>query len=144
MRITEYRPKAGLARALTFTLLLGLCGMAGCLGWTDPQGNLHSVGLPGIPAWQSQATPAPLNPTDLGMSADEAAKMSGQVLVEPPDSTSRMWRYRYYPKGQNRCEVDLQKMLEERAQLGIGGADPYCSEHPPAPTASVNRLRPGP
>jgi len=145
MSMNELLCKAGLRRALTITLLLGLCGIAGCLEWTeDPQGNLHSVGLPGMPVWQSQATPAPLNPADLGMTADEAAKMSGPVLVEPPDSTSRMWRYRYYPKGQNRCEVELQKMLEQRAQLGVGGADPYCSEHPPAPSASINALKPGP
>ncbi|HLW69181.1 MAG TPA: hypothetical protein VKS22_01025 [Candidatus Binataceae bacterium] len=145
MSAHEQRPQANLRRALTITLLLGLYGMVGCFEWSeDPQGHLHSVGLPGIPVWQSQATPAPLNPTDLGMSADEAAKMSGPILVEPPDSTSRMWRYRYYAKGQNRCEVDLQKLLEERAQLGIGGADPYCSEHPPVPSASVNPLPAGP
>ena len=132
--------RTSLQRALTIAVLLGLCAMVGCFEWTeDPQGNLRSVGLPGLPVWQSKATPAPLPPTDMGISPDEAAKMSGPVLIEPPDSTSRMWRYRYYPTGQNRCQVDLQKILEERAQAGIGGADPYCADHPAAPSASGKR-----
>jgi hypothetical protein len=136
MKMHERRPRTSLQRALTIAVLLCLCIMVGCFEWTeDPQGNLRSVGLPGIPVWQSHATPAPPSPTEIGLPPDEAARASGPVLVEPPDSTSRMWRYRYYPLGQNRCQIDLQKMLEERAQLGVGGADPYCSARPSGASA---------
>jgi hypothetical protein len=130
--------RRGSRRVLGAITILGLSAAVGCFQWTeDSQGNLQSVGVPGVPLWQSKATPAPMTPADLGIPPDEAAKMSGLVLVEPPDNSSHAWRYRYYETGQNNCQADLQKMLEERAQLGIGGTEPYCTEHPTQPTAKA-------
>lgn len=133
-----FKHKHRLQQALAGSVILGLCATVGCFEWTeDSQGNLQSVGLPGLPVWQSKATPAPMTPADLGIAPDEAAKMAGPVLVEPPDNSSKAWRYRYYEAGQNNCQSDLQKMLDERAQLGVGGAEPYCTDHPTQPTAKA-------
>ena len=121
-------------RPLTFAaLLLCLCLLAGCFEWTqDSQGNLQSVGLPGVPVWQSSAPPPSL-PTQLGFTPDEAAKMSGPVLVMP--SGSGMYRYRFYQNGQNHCAEDLQKMLALRASTSATDPAPYCSDNPTPPPA---------
>ena len=58
--------------------------VAGCFEWSeDSKGNLQSVGLPGVPVWQSSAPPPPVSPAQMGFTPDEAAKMSGPVLVTP-------------------------------------------------------------
>src|ERR1700733_12865643 len=94
-------------------LLVGLCALAGCFEWTqDSQGNLQSVGLPGVPVWQSSAPPPPVSPSTLGYTQEEAAKMSGPVLVMP--TTAGPYRYRFYQTGQNHCVEDLEKLLAER------------------------------
>jgi hypothetical protein len=112
-------------------LLFGLCMLAGCFEWTqDPQGHLQSVGLPGVPVWQSSAPPPSL-PTQLGFTPDEAAKMSGPVLVMP--SASGSYRYRFYQAGQNHCAEDLQKMMAQRISTSTNDPVPYCSDNPTAP-----------
>jgi hypothetical protein len=123
-------------------LLVCACVFTGCFSWTeDSQGHLTSVGLPGVPVWQAQpgaATAQPMNPVDAGFTPEEAAKMSGLVMVLPPAPPSKAWRYRYYQTGQNHCEDDLKKALEARAQSGETGPAPYCTTNPAAPTARDN------
>jgi hypothetical protein len=119
-------------------LLIAISTFAGCVEWTrDPGGNIRSVGVPGVPLWESKAPPAPMTPAALGMSPEEAAKMSGLVLVMPPDPPkSPDFRYRYYQTGQNHCEEDLKAFLYTRTQTGATGPAPYCTNTPPAPVAS--------
>jgi hypothetical protein len=137
----EKKLKTSLRRTFAVMAILNLGLTVGCFEWTqDEQGNLRSLGLPGVPVWQSKATPVPMTPSDMGFAPEESAKMSGPVLVVPPDNSSRAWRYRYYQTGQNKCQADLQKMLDERAQLGTGGAEPYCTDHPTQPTAKAPGL----
>ena len=113
-------------------LLFCLIALAGCFEWTqDSQGNLQSVGLPGMPVWQSSQPPPPLAPTTLGFTPEEAAKISGPVLVMP--TSSGQYRYRFYQTGQNHCVEDLQKMMAERATSYAVGPAPYCTDQPPAP-----------
>lgn len=115
------------------------CGLAGCFEWTeDPHGNLQSVGLPGLPVWTSKTPPAPMTPAEMGYTPEEAAKISGPILVEPPDSTSKTYRYRYYQTGQNNCQSDLQKMLAARAASGATGIAPYCTDTASASAGSVS------
>jgi hypothetical protein len=75
-----------------------------------------------------------MTPTDLGMSPEEAAKISGAVLVRPPIPPSRAYRYKYYQTDQNHCLDDLKKLLAQRAQNNETGPEPYCSNNPSAPT----------
>jgi len=104
------------------------CGLAGCFEWTeDPHGNLQSVGLPGLPVWKSKTPPAPPTPAEMGYTPEEAAKLGGPILVEPPDASVKTYRYRYYQADQNNCQDDLQKMLSQRAASGATGPAPYCS-----------------
>jgi len=118
-------------RTPLFAVMLWLCMLAGCFEWTqDSQGNLQSVGLPGVPVWQSSKAQAPLT-TQLGMTPDEAAKMSGPVLVMP--STSGAYRYRFYESGQNQCAEDVQKLMAARVSNPTNDPAPYCSENPTAP-----------
>jgi hypothetical protein len=113
-------------------LLLCLCVLAGCFQWTeDSQGNLQSVGLPGVPVWQSKERPPPATPASLGFTPEEAAKMSGPVMVIP--SASGPYRYRFYQTGQNHCTEDVQKMLAERATSYATGPAPYCTDKPTQP-----------
>jgi len=122
--------------AFAAIIVLASCAMTGCFEWTqDPQGNTTSFGIPGAgaPIWQSKSNPPPLNPTDAGMTPEEAAKVGGPVLVWPPSATVKTWRYRYYLAGQNHCQDDLNKILAERAQNGETGDTPYCSDAPSAP-----------
>jgi hypothetical protein len=140
------------------------CGLAGCFEWTeDPHGNLQSVGLPGLPVWKSKTPPAPMTPAEMGYTPEEAAKLSGPILVEPPDASVKTYRYRYYQTGENNCQSDLQKMLAARAASNATGIAPYCttdassaaapsassspsassqaaSPPPPAPTAKGNEF----
>jgi hypothetical protein len=69
----------------------------------------------------------------LGISPEEAAKVSGPVLVLPPSATVKSWQYRYYQTGQNHCQDDLQKLLAARARNGESGDAPYCTDSPTAP-----------
>jgi len=123
-------------RQLVFaTSLIAIFTLAGCVEWTrDPAGNVRSVGVPGVPLWESKAPPAPMTATAMGMSPEEAAKMSGPVLVMPPDPpTHKDYRYRFYQTGQNRCEEELKAYLYTRSQTGETGPAPYCTTTPPAP-----------
>ena len=120
-------------------LILLACCLGGCFEWTEgPQGQVTSIGVPGAaqPVWQSQTNPPPITPTDLGMSAAEAAKVSGPVLVLPPTATVKSWQYRYYQTGQNHCQDDLQKLLAARTRNGESGDAPYCTESPTAPPST--------
>ncbi|HKF29583.1 MAG TPA: hypothetical protein VKB29_10140, partial [Candidatus Binataceae bacterium] len=47
------------------------------------------------PVWHSQTNPTPITTADLGMSPEEAANVSGPVLVLPPTATVKSWQYRY-------------------------------------------------
>jgi hypothetical protein len=118
------------------------CFLGGCIEWTEgPQGQLTSIGVPGAaqPVWQSQANPPPIiTPTDLGMSPEEAAKVSGPVLVLPPTATVKSWQYRYYSTGHNHCQDDLQKLLAARASNGESGDAPYCTDSPTAPPSKAS------
>jgi hypothetical protein len=127
-----------LRRALLAALVTCLCLLGGCFEWTeDSQGNLQSVGVPGVPIWQSKSPPTPLKPTDLGFTSEEASKISGPVLVMPT-ANSRTLRYRFYQTGQNHCQEDLDKMLTERAQQNATDPEPYCTDNPTAPSAGGN------
>jgi hypothetical protein len=122
-------------RSLAFAgLLLCITGLAGCFEWTqDSQGNLQSVGLPGVPVWQSKAPPPPVTPTQLGFAPDEAAQMSGPVLVMP--SASGSYHYRFYQTGQNHCTEDVQKIMASRAAYPTNDPAPYCTDKPTMPPA---------
>jgi hypothetical protein len=74
----------------------------------------------------------------MGLTSEEAAKMSGPVLVEPPIAPMNSYRYRYYQTGHNSCQEDLQKMLADRAESNATGPAPYCTDTPPAPIVKGN------
>jgi hypothetical protein len=115
------------------------CVLAGCFQWTeDQQGNLQSVGVPGLPLWKSKTPPAPIKLTDMGMTPEEASKVSGPVLVLPPDQSTKAYRYKYYPTGHNNCPQDLARLLSDRASSNAAGDPPYCTETPTAPSAKGN------
>ena len=131
-----------LKRAVLVAVAISCCALAGCWETTeDSQGNLQSVGLPGAPLWKSGKPPAPPTPEQAGFTPEEASKMSGPVLVLPPDQTSKATRYRFYQTGNNNCQQDLAKLLAQRAATNATGDAPYCTETPTAPpskgTASV-------
>jgi hypothetical protein len=122
-------------------LALLACFLGGCVEWTEgPQGQLTSIGVPGAaqPVWRSQTSPPPIAPTDLGMSPEEAAKVSGPVLVLPPTATVKSWQYRYYSTGQNHCQDDVQKLLAARARNGESGDAPYCTDSPTTPPSKAS------
>jgi hypothetical protein len=122
------RPSIVLAFAATV-----LC--CGCFQWTqNPQGNIQSVGVAGATFWQSKDASKPITPADLGIPADEAAKMGGPVLVIPGDSSNPQYRYRFYYANNNQCSADLAKQLAVRSQQNITGPAPFCSENPPQPS----------
>lgn len=120
-------------------VVVAICcsALAGCFEWTEDQsGNLQSVGIPGVPFWQAKKpAPVPQSLTDTGMTPEAAAKMSGPVLVLPPDQSSTDTRYRYYQTGENTCQQDLAKMLADRAANNETGPAPYCTRTPNAPPA---------
>jgi hypothetical protein len=109
--------------------------LAGCFEWTEDQnGNLKSVGLPGVPVWQAKKPARPQGLTDMPLTPDQAAKVSGPVLVVPPDQANAVTRYRYYEAGQNTCQQDLAKLLADKSN-NAGGPAPYCTGTPaPAPS----------
>jgi hypothetical protein len=116
------------------------CTLAGCIEWTmNPQGGLHSIGLPFIPIWTAKDPPAPATPGEMGISPQDAAKMGGPVLVWPPVPPVTAFRYRYYQAGHNNCQNDLEKMLADRAANASGPA-PYCTENPPEPLVKGSAL----
>ena len=97
---------------------------------------MTSMGLPGVPLWQKNpgaANAQPVTPTSMGFTPEEAAKFGGPVLVEPSASGGRGWRYRWYPVDANRCQQDLDGLMQTRAQYGTSGPAPYCTDHPTAP-----------
>jgi len=115
------------------------CALAGCFQWTeDQQGNLQSVGVPGLPIWKSKTPPAPMKLSDMGFTPEEASKVSGPVLVRPPDQSLKVYRYKYYPTGHNNCQQDLAKLLAERAASNATGDAPYCTGTPTAPPSKGN------
>ena len=122
-------------RAVLVVVAICCCALAGCLSWTEDQnGNLQSVGLPGVPIWKSKTPPAPISLTDMGMTPEEASKVSGPVLVLPPDQSIKTTRYRYYQTDHNNCQQDLAKLLAVRASDATGDP-PYCTETPTAPVS---------
>ncbi|MGC2278315.1 MAG: hypothetical protein WA571_20030 [Candidatus Binatus sp.] len=125
-------------RAVLVAVAICWCALAGCLSWSEDQnGNLQSVGLPGVPIWKSKTPPAPISLTDMGMTPEEASKVSGPVLVLPPDQSIKTTRYRYYQTDHNTCQQDLAKLLAARASDATGDA-PYCTETPTAPVSKGN------
>ena len=127
-------------RAVLVVVAICCCALAGCFSWTeDQQGNLQSVGLPGVPLWKSKTPPKPISLTDMGMTPEEASKVSGPVLVLPPDQSSKTTRYRYYQTDHNNCQQDLAKLLAVRASDATGDP-PYCTETPTAPVSKGNAL----
>ena len=127
-------------RAVLVAVAICCCALAGCFSWTeDQQGNLQSVGLPGVPLWKSKTPPKPISLTDMGMTPEEASKVSGPVLVLPPDQSSKTTRYRYYQTDHNNCQQDLAKLLAVRASDATGDP-PYCTETPTAPVSKGNAL----
>ena len=116
-----------LLAGLTICLLM----LAGCFEFTqDSQGNLQSVGLPGVPVWQSSKAQAPLT-TQLGMTPEESAKMSGPVLVMP--TAGGAYRYRFYETGENHCAEDVQKLMAARIANPTNDPVPYCTDKPSSP-----------
>jgi hypothetical protein len=75
----------------------------------------------------------------MGMTPEEASKVSGPVLVLPPDQLSKTTRYRYYQTEHNNCQQDLAKLLAVRATDATGDP-PYCTETPAAPVSKGNAL----
>ena len=127
-----------LKRAVLVVIAIGICAMAaGCFEWTeDPHGNLQSVGLPGLPVWKSKTPPAPMTPAEMGYTPEEASKIGGPILVEPPDASFKNYRYRYYQAEQNNCQEDLRKMLADRAARNVTGPLPYCTDTASASSSS--------
>jgi hypothetical protein len=117
------------------------CLLHGCFQWTqNPQGNVQSVGVAGATVWQSKNASKPITPGDLGIPADQAAKMGGPVLVIPGDSSNPQWRYRFYYANNNQCTADVAKQLAVRSQQNISGPAPFCSENPPPPSLQGHGL----
>jgi hypothetical protein len=128
-----------LRRAVLLVVAICCCALAGCFQWTeDQQGNLQSVGVPGLPIWKSKTPPAPMKLSDMGFTPEEASKVSGPVLVRPPDQSLKMYRYKYYPTGHNNCQQDLAKLLAERAASNATSDAPYCTGTPTAPPSTGN------
>jgi len=128
-----------LRRAVLLVVAICCCALAGCFQWTeDQQGNLQSVGVPGLPIWKSKTPPAPMKLSDMGFTPEEASKVSGPVLVRPPDQSLKVYRYKYYPTGHNNCQQDLAKLLAERAASNATGDAPYCTGTPTAPPSKGN------
>jgi hypothetical protein len=122
-----------LRRAVLVVVVICCCALAGCFEWTEDQsGNLKSVGFPGLPVWQAKKPSAPTGFTDMALTPDQAAKVSGPVLVVPPAQPNQTTRYRYYETGQNNCHQDLATLQAEKA-TDSGGQAPYCTETPPSP-----------
>ena len=133
--------RAILRRVVLALVAICCCALAGCFQWTeDQQGNLQSVGVPGMPIWKSKTPPAPLTPSEVGFSPEEASKISGPVLVEPPDQSSKTYRYRYYQTGHNQCQEDLNKLLAQKEATNATGQAPYCTEAPTAPPSKGEAL----
>jgi hypothetical protein len=89
-----------------------------------------------------------MTPAEMGYTPEEASKISGPILVEPPDASVKNYRYRYYQTGQNNCQEDLGKMLAERAANNPTGPLPYCTDSssvssPSASSASAPSIRSG-
>ena len=132
--MTNRRAVAVVRRVALVVVAICCCALAGCFQWTeDQQGNLQSVGVPGTPLWKSKTPPAPIKLTDMGLTPEEASKVSGPVLVLPPDQSARATRYRYYPTGHNNCQQDSRE-----AAGGQGGEQchrgcAYCTETPTPP-----------
>ncbi len=93
-----------------------------------------------MPIWQSKAPEPPLTTGALGLSPEEAAKLSKTVMVEPAIPPARATRYRFYAKGQNHCQDDLKKLLADRAQRNETGPQPYCTDNPTAPPTKGSAL----
>jgi hypothetical protein len=122
-----------LRRAVLVVVAMCCCALAGCFEWTeDSNGQLKSVGLPGIPVWTAKKPAPPQGLTDMALTPDQASKVSGPVLVVPPDQTSQLTRYHYYETGQNNCQQDLAKLQAESGGSNSGGPQPYCTETPAA------------
>jgi hypothetical protein len=123
-------------RAILLLVAICCCALAGCFEWTeDPHGNLQSVGVPGLPIWKSKTPPSPLTPAEAGFTPEQASKVGGPVLVEPPTASVKVYRYHYYQIGQNNCQEDLKRMLADRARSNDTGPEPYCTDSPSSPVS---------
>ena len=121
-------------RATLLAVAICCCALAGCFEWSEySQGNLQSVGVPGVPIWKSSKPPAPVNLNDMGFTPEESSKVSGPVLVMPPVPPVQVTRYRYYQTGHNNCQEDLSKMLAAREASNVTGPAPFCTDTPSAP-----------
>jgi len=119
-----------LKRSLLVAVAACCCLLAGCVEWTEgPNGNLDSVGLPGLPVWQAKEAGSSSMSTapDIEISQTGTGDLGGPVLVIPPAESGKVARYRYYEASDNHCEDDLKKMLADRAP-GASGSQPYCSD----------------
>jgi hypothetical protein len=124
-----------LIRAVLVVVAICCCALAGCFEWSEDQsGNLKSVGFPGIPVWQAKKPSPPEGFTDMALTPDQASKVSGPVLVLPPDQSNQLTRYRYYQTGQNTCQQDLANLRAENGG-NSSGPPPYCTETPAPPPA---------
>jgi len=83
-----------------------------------------------------------MTPAEMGYTPEEASKISGPILVEPPHSSVKNYRYRYYQTGQNNCQEDLRKMLAARAASNTTGPLPYCTDTSSAPSSSAASASP--
>lgn len=127
-----------LRRAVLAVVAVCCCALLGCFEWSeDSHGNLQSVGVPGVPIWKSKKPPEPPTPTEMGYTPEEAAKIGGPILIEPPVPPLKAYRYRYYQIGQNHCQEDLQKMLADRAASNATGPAPSCTEAPSTTSSST-------
>src|ERR1017187_3635299 len=139
--MSKRRAAVVLRRLVLVVVAICCCALAGCFQWTeDQQGNLQSVGLPGVPIWKSKTPPAPLTPSEVGFTPAEASKVSEPVLVEPPDQSVKVYRYRYYQTGQNRCQEDLDKLLAERGRAVQRARRRTARKLPPRPPRRATRL----
>src|SRR5260370_22875810 len=101
-------------RAILLIMAVCCCALAGCFEWTeDPHGNLQSVGVPGLPIWKSKTPPAPMTPTEMGFTPEQASKMSVPVLVEPPTASVKVYCSHSYQSGQNKYQIHHTLLLAD-------------------------------
>jgi hypothetical protein len=103
-----------MGRLLAFITAVSLVLAAGCVEWTeDSQGNLRSIGIPGVPVWKAQASPtptpsrqvvsnAPLDPETAELTADASGSTRSWLIelnkwrelagVRPVSENSRLSR----------------------------------------------------
>ena len=121
-RVGDFVKRLVFVASLTFLFVL-----TGCVEWSEDYiGSLQSVGVPGVPIWQSKNPPPQTNQNGSVVTPEEAERMkSGPVLVMP--SADGKYAYRSYEPGQNHCQDDLKQMLADRAGTAAIGPAPHCA-----------------